>query len=120
MASLRSLLAAYEGQDPSPAASASIASLEKMVALQKDALLQAERDLAAARAREGLSDTLSSQQVQDTAAAIVKMGKIRRGELAPEMPPPQRAPEPPQTDEARAALSAAILAAGRKRRGEKI
>ena len=43
MTSLRSLLAAYEGQDASPA-SASIAALEKMVALQKDALDQALAD----------------------------------------------------------------------------
>jgi hypothetical protein len=54
--SLRSLLGAYDGTNSTAAASAPIASLEKMVRLQKKALDQAIADLAVAReksARQG-------------------------------------------------------------------
>jgi hypothetical protein len=67
--SLRSLLAAYDGTNASAAASASIASLEKMVRLQQKAYDQALADLAAAReksARHGnQSHTPSAEEVAE-------------------------------------------------------
>ena len=131
MTSLRSLLAAYEGHE-SPT-SASIDALEKMVRLQRSAYDQALADLTAARARQGLpleptdlpqppqprGSRLSAEQVAITAANIVRMGQIRRGELAPDMPPVIAAGEAPKTAEGSAAIAAAIIMAGKKRRGEK-
>lgn len=124
MTSLRSLLAAYEGQDASPA-SASIAALEKMVALQKDALDQALADLQAARAKQGvpelpsLPDLPESGSVQATVEFVLRADRRRRGEEFIPAAPAQPFPAPPSTPQARAEIAQFIINADKKARGEK-
>ena len=124
MTSLRSLLAAYEGQDASPA-SASIAALEKMVALQKDALDQALDDLQAARLKHGLAPIEPTAVIGDSAsvAAFIARAHYRALGLGLEPldfpPPPQLPPAPPSTPQARADVVAFIVAADKKARNEK-
>ena len=130
MTSLRELKALYDLENmPSP----NVANLTKRVELQRRALAQAESDLQVALGRDGsprdLPDLpqqpqpggprLSAQQVTDTAAAIVRAGQVRRGEVAPDMPPVITTGEAPKTPAGTAALAEAILAAGRKARAEK-
>ena len=130
MTSLRELKAQFDAENAAP--SGNINNLRRRVQMQRDALATAEQDLRIALGREGsppeLPDMpqpqpggprLSAAEAQATAAAIIRMGRIRRGELAPDAPPVQAAAEPPKTAQGVADTAAAILAAGKKRRGEK-
>jgi len=128
MVSLVGLVAQLEHEDAS-SSSASIANLERKAQLQRRAYDQAIADLAAARAREGLpverplpdigdGPKLSPSQVAQTAALIVRMGKVLRGELLLDATPPQPPTAPPKTDEERASIAAFIVNAGKKARNE--
>jgi hypothetical protein len=114
--------------DPPPAQSSNISNLEKRVALQKAALDQALDDLAAARARQGLSPSPATPGPRQTApidvaatvAFIERTARRCRGEEPCDVTPPQ---VPADNEDASApmgteAMAAFIINAGKKRRSE--
>lgn len=110
-----------------------ISNLEVRIQSQRAALDAALSDLAALRRDEGLPSistpdlpqpggggprALTPAQATTMAAEIIRLGKVRRGEIPADMPPPVTAASPPKTAEGTAALAELIINAGRRARGE--
>jgi hypothetical protein len=118
MASILSLLASYEGQGASAAASASIANLEKMVRLQKKALDQAIADLTVAREKSARKGDHSHTPTAEEVAEFVARSAARAERS--DLPGAPDGGGPRFSDEDIRLTTEYIIRAARRARGEEM